>query len=278
VLVDILVFSYGVNGPLLDSALAEWSPDLRLRKGPIGVPSLLDVPDRRMIQVHSETVHKACEKVAQNHHSLLKNEECAFIITHIIQPARLLKIEPGYMFEQLMAFRSHGCRAEYRKKTLLYNNTISFWPLGRGFLPSKWGVDKKQRLLALRLVSDDIAIAKLGALTCERLQLLIGNAIKQFGEKNCKFGMGRVRREVYVEPTSTALVEELERWEIMITRESYHGSYQSARLETQYYTAPHRGIEHHTKRSVRKLSSIDEVDEHPARSQSAFALRRDSVP
>ena len=68
---------------------------------------------------------------------------------------------------------------------------------------------KNHKLLALRLVSDDIAVTQLEERVCERLRLVLGQAIKNYSEKNCRYGTGNVKREVYADAIPRARVQEL---------------------------------------------------------------------
>ncbi|KAH7359946.1 hypothetical protein BKA66DRAFT_369326, partial [Pyrenochaeta sp. MPI-SDFR-AT-0127] len=217
-LLDILRFTYNIDYLTFESAMGACTGP-RMHPLPDGGFSFLARKEKLVVYRCSAAIDKACSKLEENHLSILTYEERAFIINWIIQPARLLNIEPAYMFEQLMVFPSHGCLAENQKKTLLYANTTSIWPFGRGLLPGRWSSDKKQRLLARRLVSDEIAITELETQTSEELRLLLGHAIAEFGRRHCRSGMSNIERRVYADPIPTALAHELQRWELMIQRQ-----------------------------------------------------------
>ncbi|KAK1907419.1 hypothetical protein P3342_005745 [Pyrenophora teres f. teres] len=242
--------------------------------------SLLSTRELHIVHKYSEAVNNVCENVARNSQSLLSDYDRAFIVSFVMQPARQLGIDPAYLLEQLLAFRIHMCRAEHRKKTLLHTKSTSLWARGLILLQSKWTLGKNQRLLACRLVSDDIAVTQLGERICERLRLVLGQAIRNFSDKHCKFGMGNVKREVYADAVPRALVHELNSWEA-----SYRRKNRIIRERTQRMIAP-TDSEHPRRnspvieraKSTRNLYSIYEHEEVPQRPRSSLGIRTSSVP
>ncbi|KAF1829915.1 hypothetical protein BDW02DRAFT_458835, partial [Decorospora gaudefroyi] len=263
-LLDILIFTYDVDGLRLHEALTECSPSMHTRKLPTGHASLLTPQEWYTLMAYTEVIHKACTRISENQHSLLEDDDAASIISYIIQPARHLGIEPAYMFEQLLALRLHRCQAQNRKKTLLYTRSTSTW---RGLL-DKMGIGKEQKMLAYQLVSDDIAVAQLGTHTCERLRLLLGQAIKQHNHKYCKYGMGNVARHVHAGPIPTALVDELA-WGEVQTKVPRPAPTDFLIPRSNAYNYSNRYPPR--SRSVSSMSAlrrIDERDEVPVRPQS----------
>jgi hypothetical protein len=217
VLLDILVYSYDVDFYELHYALAACSPNLCTTNLSTRNTSLLNFQGMRVVLEYADVIHKACETVVDNTQSLLTDHDRDFICNYIMEPARILDIDIAYVFEQLYAFRLHRCEGGNQTKTLLYTKA-SFWTKGRGLLPGKLGVDKSQKLLARRLVSDDVVVAQLGIKSSEALRLVLGKAIKEYNRKHCKYGMAKIQREVYAEPKFVALKKELTWWEFVKVR------------------------------------------------------------
>ncbi|KAH6841951.1 hypothetical protein B0T12DRAFT_337141, partial [Alternaria alternata] len=271
-LLDILVYSYDVDFHELHFALAASSPHLCTANLSTRNTSLLNFQEMRVVLEYADAIHKACEAVINNTQSLLKDEDRNVIIDLIMQPAQTLGIDVAYVFEQLYAFRSHRCDSGNHNKTLLYTKT-SFWTRRRGLLPGKLGMNKNQKLLARRLVSDDIAVAQLGTRSNEALALVLGNAIKQYNKRHCRYGMANIKRDVYAEPPFVALRKEVmcmqpkygiaERHDRKLDNRSYHG------MGSLPNTAP-RGNSHNTRRprSFHDLQAIQEQSEAPTRPQS----------
>ncbi len=292
VLLDILVYSYDVDFHELHYALAACSPNLCTTNLSTRNTSLLTFQGMRVVLEYADVIHKACETVVDNTQSLLKDYDRDFIITYIMEPARTIGIDIAYVFEQLYAFRSHRCEGGNHNKTLLYTKA-SLWARGRGLLPGKLGMDKSQKLLARRLVSDDIAVAQLGTRSCEALRLVLGKAIKDYNRKHCKYGMANIKRDIYAEPTFVALKKELTWWEFVkakslqeeqqaattINRPEFRTSNQAEfRMSTQLDNSPRRNSHHLRRpRSLHDLHSIDERPERPARPQSTSSIRLDNT-
>ncbi|KNG44930.1 hypothetical protein TW65_08171 [Stemphylium lycopersici] len=297
-LIDIFVFSYDVDPYELHFALAECVPILRAKKLSTSQTTLLSAPELRTVIAYADAIHNVCSNVLGNSQSLLKDDDGDFIVRYVLKPAQDLHIDPAYLFDHLMAFRLHRCHPENRKKTLLYKKTSSIWACGLGLLPAKWNADRKQKLLAYWLVSDDIALARLRPHACERLRLVIGGAIKRFAQKHCKLGMGSVRREVYAEPTTATLVRQLVLSESMKARRlrhyrahgwtwsspsssssstgHAHGPHPPPQIQHQHaFYPPHRSRSNHLppSSSTRSLCAIHEHEVMPRRPQSASGIR-----
>ena len=287
-LIDIFVFSYDVDPYELHFALAECVPILRAKKLSTTQTTLLSAPELRTVVSYADAIHNVYSNVLGNSQSLLKDDDREFIVRYVLRPSQDLHIDPAYMFDHLMAFRLHRCHPENRKKTLLYKKTSSIWTRGLGLLPAKWNADKKQKLLAYWLVSDDIALARLRPHACERLRLVIGGAIKRFAQKHCKLGMGSVRREVYAEPTTATLVRQLVLSESMKARRARHhadswiSSSSSDEHDSLPQVPPHHQDFHVPRRrsqqlprswSTRSLFDIHEHEEMSKRPQSASGIR-----
>ena len=279
-LLDILIFSYTVEDYNLQQGFQECTPPLLVKGIHAGRASLLSTCELHIVHKYAEATNTVCENVARNSQSLLSDYDRAFIVSFIMLPARQLGIDPAYLLEQLLAFRVHMCRAENRKKTLLYTKSTSIWARGLGLLPCKWSVGRNHKLLACRLVSDDIAVTQLGERICERLRLVLGQAIKNFSDKNCKSGMGNVRREVYADPLATALVQELNSWEVSYRKRIKKTREKSLRTSAPLETERQRRNSPLMERakSSRDLYSIYEHEEAPRRPQSALGIRTSSAP
>ena len=308
-LLDILVYSYDVDFHELHFALAASSPHLCTANLSTRNTSLLNFQEMRVVLEYADAIHKACEAVINNTQSLLKDEDRNVIIDLIMQPAQTLGIDVAYVFEQLYAFRSHRCDSGNHNKTLLYTKT-SFWTRRRGLLPGKLGMNKNQKLLARRLVSDDIAVAQLGTRSNEALALVLGNAIKQYNKRHCRYGMANIKRDVYAEPPFVALRKEVMWWELLREKSAQDGSQPSnikiqadwrmsmqpkygiaerhnRKLDNRSYhgmgslpnTAP-RGNSHNTRRprSFHDLQAIQEQSEAPTRPQSVCNIRSYIMP
>ncbi|KAG9185367.1 hypothetical protein G6011_07911 [Alternaria panax] len=308
-LLDILVYSYDIDFHELHLALAAASPHLYTANLSTRNTSLLNFQEMRVVLEYADIIHKACEAVVENTQSLLKDEDRNVIIDLIMQPAQALGIDVAYVFEQLYAFRAHRCDGGNHNKTLLYTKT-SFWKRRRGLLPGKLGMDKNQKLLAHRLVSDDIAVAQLGTRSNEALALVLGKAIKQYNKKNCKYGMANIKRDVYAEPPFIALRKEAMWWELLRAKSAQDGSQPSNvkiqadwRMSMQpkfgiaerhnqaldnrsYYRMhnqpdiPPRRNSHNTRRprSLHDLQAIQEQPERPTRPQSISNVRSIVLP
>ncbi|RMZ74430.1 hypothetical protein GMOD_00003467 [Pyrenophora seminiperda CCB06] len=280
ILLDILIFSYSIEDYNVQQGLQECTPPLLIKGFHAERASLLSTRELHTVSKYAEAISKVCENVARNSQSLLSDYDRAFIVSFIMQPARQLGINPTYLLEQLLSFRIHMCRPENRKKTLLYTKNTSIWARGLGLLPSKWSIGKNHKLLACRLVSDDIAVTQLGERICERLRLVLGQAIKKFSDKNCKYGMGNVKREVYADPVCTALVQELNSWEV-----AYRKKIKAAREKMPKVIAPPESELAHRNNPVverakshRDLYSIHEHEEVPRRPRSSLGFRSSSAP
>ncbi|KAI4657961.1 uncharacterized protein J4E78_006351 [Alternaria triticimaculans] len=291
-LVDILVYSYDVDFHELHYALAACSPKLSTTNLSARNTSLLNFQQTRVVLEYADVIHKACETVVDNTQSLLKDSDREFISTYIMEPARTIGVDIAYVFEQLYAFRLHRCEGGNHHKTLLYTKP-SFWTRGRGLLPGKLGMDKSQKLLARRLVSDDMVVAQLGTRSCEALRLVLGKAIKDYNRKHCKYGMAKIYREIYAEPKFIALKKEL-KWRDFVFTKYLHDEQQAAmasgqsdfrdsnqaepRTSSRFLDVPRRNSEHLRRpSSLHDLPSIRERPERPPRPLSTSSIRLGSL-
>jgi len=279
-ILDILIFSYTIEDYNLQQGLQECTPPLLIKGIHAGRASLLSTRELHTVHKYAEAVNNVCENVARNSQSLLSDYDRAFIVSFVMQPARQLGIDPAYLLEQLLAFRVHMCRVENRKKTLLHTKNTSIWARGLGLLHSKWTIGKNHKLLACRLVSDDIAVTQFEERICERLRLVLGQAIKNYSDKNCRYGMGNVKREVYADPIPRALVQELNSWEL-----SYRKKNKAARDKfPRMFAPPESELPRRNSpvmeraKSTRNLYSIYEHEEVPQRPRSSLGIRTSSVP
>ena len=309
VLLDILVYSHDIDFHELHHALAASSPHLCTANLSTRNTSLLTFQEMRVVLEYADATHKAYEAVIDNTQSLLKDDDRNFIIDYIMQPTRTIGIDVAYIFEQLYAFRSHRCDSGNHNKTLLYTKT-SFWTRRRGLLPGKLGMDKNQKLLARRLVSDDIAVAQLGIRSNEAFSSVLGKVIKEHNKKHCRYGMANIKRDVYAEPPFVALRKEVMWWELLRTKSTQDGGQPSSislqadyrmsqepkfriaeqqnlvlsnrpyfRMGSQPDVSPRRNS-HNTRRphSLHDLQAIQEQPERPARPQSTSNIRSFVLP
>ncbi|KAH6870625.1 hypothetical protein BKA58DRAFT_411728 [Alternaria rosae] len=282
------VDSYDVDFHELHYALAACSPNLFTTNLFTRNTSLLNFQGTRVVLEYADVIHKACETVVDNTQSLLKDSDREFISTFIMEPARTIGIDISYVFEQLYAFRLHRCEGGNHHKTLLYTKP-SFWTRGRSLLPGKLGMDKSQKLLARRLVSDDMVVAQLGTRSCEALRLVLGKAIKDYNRKHCKYGMAKTNREVYAEPKFVALKKEL-KWRDFVFTKYLYDEQQAAmasgqsnlrasnqgepRMSSRLYDASRRNSDHLRRpSSLHDLHSISERPERPPRPLSTSNIR-----
>jgi hypothetical protein len=259
----------------------------------------------RVVLEYADAIHKACDAVLDNTLSVLKDDDRNLIINYIMLPAQTIGIDVAYVFEQLYAFRLYRRDSGNHNKTLLYTKT-SFWTRRRGLLPGKLGMDKNQKLLARRLVSDDIAVAQLWTRSNDALSLVLGKAIKDYNKKHCKYGMANIKRDVYAEPPFIALRKEVMWWELLrakstqdagqpstsSTQEDYRMSQQSRfsmveqqnlmgntpcfRIGTQPDLSPRRNTR--KPRSLHDLQYAQERPEGLTRPQSTSNLRSFVLP
>ncbi|KAE8853900.1 hypothetical protein HRS9122_00892 [Pyrenophora teres f. teres] len=258
-LLDILIFSYTIENYNLQQGLQECTPPLLIKGIHAERASLLSTRELHIVHKYSEAVNNVCENVARNSQSLLSDYDRAFIVSFVMQPARQLGIDPAYLLARLP--NTHVSSGASEEDVATYQEHFS-------------------RLLACRLVSDDIAVTQLGERICERLRLVLGQAIRNFSDKHCKFGMGNVKREVYADAVPRALVHELNSWEA-----SYRRKNRIIRERTQRMIAP-TDSEHPRRnspvieraKSTRNLYSIYEHEEVPQRPRSSLGIRTSSVP
>jgi hypothetical protein len=281
-LLDVLIYMYDVGISDLRRAVIDcWPvPDTYMHFG--GHTSLLTSKEWNQLHEESEDLYKACENVHQGNHSLLTRADQAFVVECVIRPAHDLGVDPTYACEQLLSYRLHRCRAENRKSTPPYAKA-SLWSRTLGKR------SKAQKLLASQLVSDDIAVAQLGTDSYEPLRLLLGRSIRQFDQRHCKLGMGKVPREVYKGPKSSALVLEIQWREAIRARQEKQGKQTSdheqdtlsSRLPS-HTTAPWLGLRQPPKSqsssSLRSRAIHSIPEEVPIRPQSTSGLRSSRVP
>jgi hypothetical protein len=274
-LLDVFIYTYDPNKHVLEQAFLDCQPNSRPRHHINDRARFLSSEERHIITHYAEKVHQACTNLTQSNLSLLTRTKRDLIFRYIFQPARDLEIDPAYVCEQLLSYRTHRCLSDNRKKTRLYPK-VSIWSRGRDLLGKK-----PQKLLACRLISDDITVSQLGHQGCEPLTELLGQCIQEFNHKYCKHGMANVDPDVYAGPLPTALAEELY-WNQIVNhrfQEWNRGTDDIIFAPPFEEPSPPRPRSLRSSRSlsgVRPMSSIyeqDEQDERPNRPHSASGQR-----
>jgi hypothetical protein len=276
-LLDIFIYTYDPSRHVLEQTLLHCRPSSRPDNRINGRLRFLSSDEWHIVGRYTENVHQACTNLTQSNISLLTRNNREFICNNILQPARDLDIDPAYVCEQLLSYRTHRCLLENRKKTRLYPK-VSIWSRGRDLLGKK-----AQRLLACRLISDDVTVSLLGEYGREPITEMLGQCIREFNQKHCKHGMANVDRDVYADHLPTALAEEIY-WNPLVKQwmrgpdeatfaPPFEDPYPPPPPQNAYLRRPRSSQSMRLFTGIQPLGSIYEQDERTKRPQSASGQR-----
>lgn len=202
---EMLAFSYGVDRSALEKALHGSQLPVAVHSG-----------ERRSLLSH-EDMHRAynlgciaasaCESILQSTDNATDRSLSHELIQCVVEPARIIRIPPGYILEKLIEYKGHRCVPGREKESTprkLGSTLITVF--GHRIWPTRWMPGKQNIALARHLITDELVLPQ-GA----EASRIICDGIARFRRKHCKPGPIQVPRITYIDPVATAVAEVLEK-------------------------------------------------------------------
>jgi hypothetical protein len=228
VLLEILMFSYGVDPFILEAALGKIPPSVQRASHPDGRLSLL---------THTEIVD-AChlgtaiaKASARSEYDDMTDAECHLIFTKVIWPAQTIKIYPEYMLEKMVEFRDHKCTPGREKESMLYARAPSLAIFGLEWKSTRWMSEKRKMHMANCLVSDGIVLKRIELLPDEA-KCLIEDAIASFTKKHCKMDKRKLPTIAVSKPATARVSAEVWAWVETVQAQSLEAMRGAIRIDS----------------------------------------------